>query len=297
MYRSTIAFLIGAGLIAPASAEAAPGLHADAVRRAALPADTLTVDEVKRSYDEIFAVERDGQGRTYFALGEGEPVLPADHPLADLVRGNEFFFSYIIRNWTGLDDGAMAAFASDAAVFPENVYAALREDSLLSRVFLPIVARFLESRGGKLIGYQAGDEPTAVPMERALNVAVRFFYPDGVEDDGSLTAHVCVGINGLLDLEGPRDPYLEALAYLAINKEMLDSRYGVVERFLEVYKEVNALALSTDDETKVVRAQGAMWAGMQGSSELRTALLEEESRITAWLPIRIEGRPGPQSES
>lgn len=288
MHRSTIALLIGAGLIVPASVAGAPGLHVAAVRNEAVPADTLTVDEVKRSYAEIFALKRDDQGRTYFALGEGEPVLPADHPLADLVRGNEFFFSYIIRNWTGLDDAAMAAFASDTAMFPENVYAALREDSLLSRVFLPIVARFLESRGGNLIGYEAGDEPTSVPMDRALNVAVRFFYPDGVEDDGSLTAHVCVGINGLLDLEGTRDPYLEALAYLAINKEMLDSRHGVVERFLEVYNEVNALELSTDDETKVVRAQGAMWAGMQGSSELRTALLEEASRIAAWLPVRIQ---------
>lgn len=251
------------------------------------PPDTLTVRDVKGYYQDVFAVESNDQGQTYFLLASKDFVLPHDHPLAELVAGNQYFFAYLVKNWSTAS-GRLGAFAGETE-FPRNFYAALQADSSFNELLLPIVARWLKTRNGALAGFESDDAPRAVPMQRALDIAVRFFYADGVSSDGSLEAHVCVGINGLLDLEGERDPYVESLAYMGINKEMLNSKHGIVEAFLEVYSRANNFDLSTDADTKVLRAQGMMWAGMYEKPALREALVAEQARIGAWLPIRIEG--------
>src|SRR5581483_5955644 len=111
-------------------------------------------------------------------------------------------------------------------------YSGLAEDAWFNAIILGMADRYLRARGGVLLGAPAQPARRRVPLEEAVEVAVRFFFPDAVTPAG-IQSHVCVEINGLRDFEGGRDIILEAFAYSAIFRDLLHPRFGVMEDYRE----------------------------------------------------------------
>ena len=126
-----------------------------------------------------------------------------------------------------------------------------------------------------------------------MNIAARFFYPDGIKDDGTIQAHVCVSINGLIDLQPPRNLVLEAFVHAAVNGEMRNEKSRMREDFVDELEVLSDLDLSSDPKIRLTRVQGALWAHMARSRPLRRVLLGEYDRIGNFLPFVLGEEAGP----
>lgn len=248
-------------------------------------APNLTVEDVKAEYPQIFSIQRHTYGEKVY-LSFDTDTLPTAHPLAGLVNDKHHFLLYLVEHGAGIEVKDLSAHARDSVELRTYFLERLRNSARFDTLFLPIVDRYLRSRGGDLVGYEPPPRKQ-VALEDLMRVAVRFFYPDAVLPDGTIQSHICVGINGLRDFPGGRDPLLEAFGYSAIFQDLLRPRFNVEEEYDVVRREMNELGLSTDPEVRLARAQGFMWGRMMQSERLRDVLRAEYRRLRDVLPFEL----------
>jgi hypothetical protein len=236
------------------------------------------VEQVKDLYAEVFVPKAD-HGSVYVELAE----LPEQHPLAGLLDEGEHVVRYLLQN------GSITPEQREAAAQAPDVAAAyfelLRQDEAFNAAFLEVVDRFLRREGGGIRDYSR--VPVRHFSERdVLNTAVRFVYPSGIVD-GQLRAYICTGINGLSDARLPRDAFLEALVYSTILGEMHREESPLQARIRSALGLAKSLDLSVDEKTAVARAQGAVWATLRESPELRASVMREHERVGGLLPLDL----------
>jgi PAS domain-containing protein len=251
------------------------------------PSDTVTVEQVMASYEETFEVVVLPMGDdTLFAV-----VVPrelgGDNPLADFERDNGFFLTYLMGNAISFDRAELFEAEVPIEERKRSFYGALRSDQRFSEALLTAFGRYLSSRGGVLVGWDHDGGVQSVTEGDLQRLAVRFFYPDAVTEDGRLAGHICVGINGLEDFDWDRDVLVEAFVYATIFRALREERYGLDEEFQAALEAAENLALSVDEETRITRAQGAVWAVLARSENIRKMLRESYELREAYLPFRI----------
>jgi hypothetical protein len=238
----------------------------------------FSVAEVKALYPELFVAERTKRG----SVSVDVAAPPETHPLAGLLRDGEYVVQYLHGlNGIAADDLRRAAAAPS---FPDSYFELLRSDVVFTNAFLEVVHRFLLADGGGIRDY-APAQVRQVELRTALNTAVRFVYPDGIVE-GRLRTHICSAFNGLADLRGDRDVFLEALVYSTIFREV-HKESPLMDRILAATALAESLDLSTDDATTITRAQGVVWGHLRESDELASFLKEEFDRIGSVLPIAL----------
>lgn len=215
--------------------------------------------------------------------------------LGALARANRHYVLYLTLNAPSEPLGR-SALLGDWATVRRNVLGRLTSDTAYLRALTQSVGRYraAATRGRTAADDAAGDRTAglrAVGFGRVVDVAARFFYPDEVLPDGRIQAHICVGINGVVDMQGGRDLAVEAFAYAAIFHDLLAPRGGLDAEFQATKRLVNAMDLSSDPATRLHRAQGVMWAAMLRSARLRHVLLAEYARAQSYLPFRLANEP------
>ncbi len=247
------------------------------------PAAELTVGQVKAKYLSMFDVQTlKVDGRTFFAMNVKD--LAESDVLAGFVSENKALLHYILIH--GSECGRTVAKKGRPTGSPGGCLESLARDRGFDDAMLPLLARYLGARGIVLAGYRLPVKREEIDLDDAMNVAARFFYPDEIKkEDGSIQAHVCVGINGLGDLQRPRDLMLEAFAHAAINGEMRKEKSRMRQDFVDELQSLSDLDLSSDPKVRLTRAQGAVWAHMARSRPLRRVLLAEYDRIGNDLPF------------
>ena len=180
-------------IVGVATAGPAPSRHAASQL-------SITVSEAKDLYSEIFefeAIPIPGEGEQTYGISSKLAELDDPHPLASLLQDAGHLVRYMLGE-TGISMADRRA-AAASAEFPGPYLELLKRDERFSSIFLPLVDLHLRQNGGGVEGLPnsgTGDFGTV----DVLNVAVRFIYPDGIEPDGSIRAHICSGINGLADM-------------------------------------------------------------------------------------------------
>ena len=247
----------------------------------------ITVEQIKDDYATIFSASMYTVEGGRFVVNElGVNELPTDHLLAELTNRHTRFLEYLIQHGTGITFEQKKILWADSLHFGENFIALLEEDSTFNANFLPVVDTYLAARDIELVGYESVPQKRAVSIEEATNVAIRFFYPDAIQD-GTIISHVCLGINGIKDLEGGRDIVLEAFAFSTIFENLEKPEYKLRREWERAKGLMNRLNLSSDEDIRLIRAQGVMWGHMYQSEGLRQALLDGSRRMAEVLPFKI----------
>ena len=249
--------------------------------------DSVTVEQVMAAYEETFeVVVHPMGGDTLFAVLVPRE-LEGDNPLAGFERDNGFFLTYLIGHATSFN--RVEIFEAEVPIEERkrSFYEALRSDRRFNEVLFTALGRYLASQGRVLVGWDLTDGVRSVTANELQRLAVRFFYPDAVAADGKLTGHICVGINGLGDLDWERDILVEAFVYATIFRALREEKYGLDEEFRSALETAQDLALSVDEETRIIRAQGVVWAVLASSSNIRRMLRESYELREAYAPLRI----------
>lgn len=265
---------------------------------AAIPASDSTVYTPRDLERELPSLIRIDSSRYGFSFDLD--TTRASGALAALARANGHYVLYLTQNALDKDARTEVYSATRRADVRERLLARLLADTVYTRGITESVTRHraLAAANGESIAAARGSAPAApasglrtVDFGRVMDVAARFFYPDAVLPNGYIQSHVCVGINGIADMQNGRDLALEGFVYAAIFHDLLKPRYYVTADFDAASRLVNAMDLSTDSTARLQRAQGVMWGVMRQSEKLRQVLVAEYRRAHAYLPFQIADAP------
>ena len=247
-----------------------------------------TVDEVKREYKRIFQIEV-GEHPEFGPYTTTETSkLPPEHFLHDFVEENYWLIHYLQTNRPGVDHGKLDELRDEPAKLAEFYQRSLVEDENFNSSLLALVSRYLRNRGLELVGHSDSAIET-ITADRLTGIAVRFFFPTTIMEDGRIKASVCAGLHGLKDFEGGRDLMMEAFCYESIFNEFGSRQFGMMDEFTSILGRVRGLQLSTDKEMKLHRAQGAVWALLASNEKLRQVLSNAYESKRGILPFVVEG--------
>ena len=248
---------------------------------------SYTVDEVKQEYKRIFQIKVGEHPEFGPYINTETSKLAREHFLHDFVEDNYWLIHYLQANRTETDFGKLQDLRDRPAALAEHYYRALVEDDNFNASLLTLVARYLSSRGLELVGHSNAARET-ITADQLTRIAVRFFFPTAITEEGRIKASICAGLTGLKDFEGERDLMLEAFCYEAIFNELGSRRYGMLDEFKSILGQVRGLQLSKDKEMKLNRAQGAVWALLASNATLRKILSDAYAEKRGILPFAIE---------
>ena len=247
-----------------------------------------TVDEVQQEYKRIFQMKVGEHPEFGPYMNTETNKLAREHFLHDFVEDNYWLIHYLQANRTETDFGKLQDLRDRPAALAEHYYRALVEDDNFNASLLTLVGRYLSRRGMELVGHSNAARET-ITADQLTGIAVRFFFPTAITEEGRIKASICAGLHGLRDFEGERDLMLEAFCYEAIFNELGSRQYGMLDEFRSILGRVRGLQLSRDKEMKLNRAQGAVWALLATNETLREVLSNAYKSKRGILPFVVEG--------
>ncbi len=247
-----------------------------------------TVDEVQQEYKKIFQVEVGEHENFGPYIDTNVAKLPAEHFLHGFVKENYWLIHYLQQNRVERDYGRLLELRQKPTALGEYFHHSLVGDREFNESLLTLVSGYLSRHGKDLVGH----EPTtksSITTDQLTGIAVRFFFPTAITEEGRIKASICAGLHGLRDFEGERDLMLEAFCYEAIFNELGSRQYGMLDEFKSILGRVRGLQLSKDKEMKLNRAQGAVWALLASNETLREVLSNAYKSKRGILPFVVEG--------
>jgi hypothetical protein len=249
-------------------------------------ADTLTVAAVQARYADMFRVDTVPiGGKTYYSVVVTPDAAPAW--AATFLREHKILVAYVVLHGPTFRLDSAVGGAPSTAVRQARFAEALSRDTAFNATFLPMLARHLRAHGSALAGVP--DAADSVPMRVYLRTAVRFFDPYLDPDSTFGGTHICMGLNGVLELRPAPSLALQALAYAAVNTEAQPEtgRWRFGKDFQTAQRLIVRLALGDEPPVLLERARGVMWGVMGASDSLAVVLREEYARHAEVLPFTL----------
>ncbi|MHB8837952.1 MAG: hypothetical protein ACYC7F_03265 [Gemmatimonadaceae bacterium] len=255
---------------------------------AGTPSDTVAAADIRAAYGALIRVDAIAPPGTMDSMLVLHIVAPpAGQLLSSFFQDHPLWFSYLIQNGRGFElphlDGVAPGVSAAARGHPSlaalqaEFVRRLATDSLFNSVAVPAIAEHLRRAGIPVAAALAPLPRLAIPLDNAMRVVVRFFYPDLLIKD-RIASHICSVINAVRQLPS-RNLALEALAFSAITRDiMLGDSARIRRDFDPAQRLMGALDAPGPKEQRLQRAQGMMWALMMGSARLREVLLAEAER-------------------
>lgn len=254
-------------------------------------ADSVDLAAITRAYATIVGVEAVAPPGDDSVL-----VLKVDSPppgslLSGFFRDNALWFGYLATNGRSFDvPGLNSANGGkvEAARLQRDLLRGLVADSQFNALVVPAIAAYLNASGIPVRHALLRSSRRVVPIDTAMRIATRFFYPDILTPTGILT-HVCTRINAVRELPN-HDPALEALAFSAIMRDIMKGDSSRLEiDFAPARRLMNRLDVpGPPKEVRLERARGMMWAMMSQSRQLRDLLVAEAGRERVILPFEVQ---------
>jgi hypothetical protein len=259
------------------------------------PADSVDARAITRAYTAMVSVHA-------VAPPEHDSILliHIDSPkpgslLSSFYREHGRWFDYLVTNGRGFQLLAVDSIQPGVGVSGGNMAAAVAQidfvrrltaDSQLNSVVIPAIARYLKHSGFPVRRSLLAVEHRDIPLDTAMKVASRFFYPDILTPTRILT-HICTVINAVRELPH-RDPALEAFLFATIMKDIAKDTSYIDTDFTPAMRYMNDLdSPGASKDVRLSRAQGVMWAMMARSPRLRELLITEAKRDSDFLSFTL----------
>ncbi|GAB4170850.1 MAG: hypothetical protein Kow00108_05060 [Calditrichia bacterium] len=193
------------------------------------------------------------------------------HPLYRYVHQQYYYLNYLLYNVSSYDIKQLKAYCSDKHRLDSIFYHYLNTSPSFKEAYLSSCSRYYSAKGVTIQGIPIKSGRDTIFVSDLLTIAVRFFYPDRIEND-SIKGRICVGINGLKDYTQRNYP-AEAFVFSAIFNQIVNNdQFGVYQKYKNTMHLLSSLRLSNDQEKTLERARGALWMELYQFEPLKQAL-------------------------
>ena len=127
-----------------------------------------------------------------------------------------------------------------------------------------------------------------ITIDELLNIAVKYFSINQINEDGYYIGKVCGGQNILSKTETERNPSVEEFCVSSIVKHYQSQEFSMYDEFVKAIKELYKVNLGIDKNERLLRAQGAMCLLMKMNENLKDMLLKEYERNKDNLPFVLK---------
>lgn len=180
-----------------------------------------------------------------------------------------------------------------AAVVRDSIVAALSDDpAFFDRVVRMVAGYWSRPHHRTIAGYTAPAARDRISATQLNRVGARMFYPDRMSMVGdTLFTHICAGANGMGDLPVPVDPVTAAFVFATVSRAAFKPQSALMQAYDTAISRAKATSVSKDPATRILRAQGALWAQLEQSPALTHAMAAAYVEHQRVLPFRITPDP------
>ena len=230
--------------------------------------------DIQRYYGDFIKITKKNNGKKDYLYREFVKV-DSQYCFADYVNNNLLYVDFFTSFCSNCRKDDLLIHIDDSIELQSAFIAMLQEDSLFNAVMQELTAKVINKTVSK----------DTITMDALLNIAVKYFYVQKITEEGYYAGKVCWGINGILETEQERKPFIEAFAGVSIVTRYYDKTYNMQNELVNTIKELYNVNLGVDKEERLLRARGAVFMQMFYNQKLRDMLLYEYEHKKDYLPF------------
>ena len=254
------------------------------------PSDTVVRRSIEREVSDLVRIDT-------FPGPDGRPArvvgFAVDQPrtaslLAPFLRAHGRLVWYLAVHTPGTE-ARLVRDGDDPTAVRDSIVRTLHTSAAFNDRLLRMLAAYWRPSGRRIAGYASAPAYTPVPLANLSRIGARFFYPDRVSATGdTLSTHICAGINGISDLPEAVDPLVEAFVFVAVNTAINGKAPRPLRQAFETAgARAKMTSVSKEPATRILRAQGALWAQLEQSPAMVAAMRSAYATHRAVLPFRL----------
>ena len=198
--------------------------------------------------------------------------------LTNLVNNNINYLDYLLANFSSNSNNHHLMTIQDSLKLQKTFILLLKSDTLFNTVISDLVSKTKDKSVPK----------DTISLDKLLNIAVKYFSIDGIDEKGKYSGRICAGLNGIQKTEKDRHAQLEAFCFSSIMLNIQGKRFSMLKEFTKSMKELYKLNLGIDNDENLLRAQGAMFIMMRNNENLKNMLIEEYEKKKDYLPFVLK---------
>jgi hypothetical protein len=222
----------------------------------------------------LIAIEaHEHDGKTYISNRVVE--VPEHLAIAQHINTKRLFWDYLTVNYSDVAHVRKIADVQDSLERVGIYFESLLEDSLYTST--------IREYSNKVIRQTVAKD--TIKMSELLGIASKFFSIQHITNEGNFSTAICVGRNDIKKTETQKRPLIEAFAFFAIFNDIETGKFDIYAQFHEKVKQLYSISLGTNNEEKLLRAQGAIYMLMMYNSSLPELLLDTYKSYESELPF------------
>ncbi|MDD4645653.1 MAG: hypothetical protein PHY99_06660 [Bacteroidales bacterium] len=230
--------------------------------------------DIKNHYEDFISIQKSTYNEKDYLI---KRIIETERKscFSDFVNNNKVFIDYLLTNFSSNSNSQNLLQLTDSTTIRNNYFLDLKKDSLFNSVMAELVCKTIDKNVPK----------DTVPMDKLLNIAVKFFSIMRITDEGLYVGKVCVGLNDIKKTESERKPFVEAFSFASIMKHYKSEEFSMYDEFVKAIKELYKVNLGINKDEKLLRAQGAMFLLMRNNENLKKMLKTEFEKQKENLPF------------
>lgn len=249
-----------------------------------LHAQNKDLQEIKDSEKDIFKIKiMEFQDRKF-------PVRYVDtldlaNYLYDFVQQNRLILDYLLQNQLKVKPDSMVQLVNDTTELSKYFYDCIEKDTAFTNNITNLICRYLKSQNIIVNNYTLINKYD-VSIDKIASIAARFFYPNKLVEGGGISMKLCVGALSFKDY-GERNFLEEAFAFSVVMGSAQSESPNLVDEYKKEAKYAIHMNLSDQDDIKLYRLQGAIWALLSKNSKMLEEIKKEYETKYTLLPFAI----------
>ena len=233
---------------------------------------------IKSVYAEIFKIEKKKYGEREFLIKTVTQIDSASC-FATLINNNNQYIHYLLTHFSDNSHYQELLTINDTSELQNEFIKSLENDTAFNIQMMKLTEKITD---------KPNYMPDTISLSELLNIAVKYFSITEITTEGYYVGKVCTGINGLKQTEKERSPHIEAFCFATILNNYQGEQFNMHNEFVSGIKTLYKINLGIEDESKLLRAQGAMYMFMRNNEKLRDLLIFEYENKRQYLPFVLD---------
>jgi len=249
-------------------------------------AQNKSMQEVKNDAKDIFQIKvMEFNAKKYPVLLID--TLDATHYLYSFVQQNKLILDYLLQNQLAMNSDSLMKFVETENKLKEYFSNTIEKDTAFINTATTLIINYLLTHNISISNYIVSDK-YEVSIDRIASIAARFFYPNKLVDNGKgISMKLCVGALSFKDYEGDRNFLEEAFAFSAVMSSAQSNEQELVEEYKKIAKDALHMNLSNNNDIKLNRIQGAIWALLSKNEKLIKQIKDKYNEHKNILPFTL----------